>query len=86
MRDKVIWITGASSGIGEELAKQYAKRGSKLILSARRKEELERVRSSCLHQDNIKIVPLDLTDFSGLPQKVEEAKECFGAIYLLINN
>ena len=86
MRDKVIWITGASSGIGEELAKQYAKRGSKLILSARRKEELERVRSSCLHQDNIKIVPLDLTDFSGLPHKVEEAKECFGTIDLLINN
>jgi len=86
MRDEVIWITGASSGIGEELAKQYAKRGSKLILSARRKAELERVRNSCLNSNNIKIVPLDLTDFSDLPNKVEEAKQCFGTIDLLVNN
>jgi len=86
MRDEVIWITGASSGIGEELAKQYAKRGTKLILSARRKVELERVRNSCIHPENIKIVTLDLTDFVSLPQRVEEAKQCFGRIDLLINN
>ena len=86
MRDEVIWITGASSGIGEELAKQYAKRGSKLILSARRKAELERVRNSCLNSNKIEIVPLDLTDFSDLPNKVEEAMQCFGTIDLLINN
>lgn len=86
MRDEVIWITGASSGIGEELAKQYAKRGTKLILSARRKVELERVRNSCIHPENIKIVALDLTDFVSLPQRVEEAKQCFGRIDLLINN
>ena len=86
MRDEVIWITGASSGIGEELAKQYAKRGTKLILSARRKVELERVRNSCIHPENIKIVVLDLTDFVSLPQRVEEAKQCFGRIDLLINN
>jgi short-subunit dehydrogenase len=86
MRDEVIWITGASSGIGEELAKQYAKRGTKLILSARRKVELERVRNSCIHPENINIVALDLTDFVSLPQRVEEAKQCFGRIDLLINN
>ena len=86
MRDEVIWITGASSGIGEELAKQYAKRGTKLILSARRKVELERVRNSCIHPENINIVALDLTDFVSLSQRVEEAKQCFGRIDLLINN
>ncbi len=86
MRIDVIWITGASSGIGEELAKQYAKRGSKLILSARRKTELERVKNSCSTPENIKIVPLDLTDFAHLPQRVEEAKRCFGKIDILINN
>ena len=48
MRNKVIWITGASSGIGEELAKQYAQRGDQLILSARRIKELERIRISTL--------------------------------------
>ena len=52
--EKVIWITGASSGIGEELAKQLAKEKAYLILSARRIEELERVKQYCLKfTDNV---------------------------------
>ena len=47
LKGKVIWITGASSGIGEELAYQLARSGAKLVLSARRKEELERVADKC---------------------------------------
>lgn len=43
-----MWVTGASSGIGEELAYQLAKCGSRLILSARREEELTRVKRHCL--------------------------------------
>ena len=69
----VIWITGASSGIGEELAKQYAQRGNRLILSARREKELERVKALCPQPENIAILPLDLTDFDVLPKKVEQA-------------
>ena len=47
LRGKVVWITGASSGIGEYLAYELAGVGCKLVLSARRKEELERVKAKC---------------------------------------
>ena len=47
LRGKVVWITGASSGIGEYLAYELSKYGCKLVLSARRKDELERVKKNC---------------------------------------
>lgn len=86
MKEQVVWITGASSGIGEELAQQYARRGSKVILSARRVTELERVKASCAQPENIAVLPLDLTAFDTHEGKVKEAIACFGSIDLLINN
>ena len=59
MKKNVIWITGASSGIGAELAKQYAKEGTFLILSARREKALQEVKNSCEHQENITVLSLD---------------------------
>ena len=55
----VVWITGASSGIGEELAYQLAKCGSRLILSARRVDELNRVKQRCMgERPNLKPFPI----------------------------
>jgi len=48
LNGKVVWITGASSGIGEHIALALARGGAKLVLSARRLQELERVKENCL--------------------------------------
>lgn len=50
LRGKVVWVTGASSGIGEELAYQLSKIGALLAISARREDELERVKKKCLRK------------------------------------
>lgn len=85
--DKVIWITGASSGIGESLAYALNKKGARLILSARRTEELERVKSSCQGDpEKIVVLPLDLADRDSIPAKAEEAAAAFGHIDILFNN
>lgn len=59
---KTIWITGASSGIGEELAYQTAAQGARLILSARREQELQRVANACKGAADVMIVPMDLVN------------------------
>lgn len=88
LANKVIWITGASSGIGEALTYELANKGAKLVLSSRRKEELERVKSNCTveAQINIAILPLDLSKSSSLQQATEAAIHCYGHVDVLINN
>lgn len=83
---KTIWITGASSGIGEALAFALDKKKCKLILSSRKSSDLERVKSNCEYPENIKIVPLDLLDFENMASKTEMAIAAFGKIDVLINN
>jgi short-subunit dehydrogenase len=65
-RDKVVWVTGASSGIGEATAVAFSREGAKLILSARNAAELERVRQAC-EGDGHRVVPLDLTRPESFP-------------------
>ncbi len=86
LKNKVVWITGASSGIGEHLALALAKRGNKLILSSRRLEELTRVAKQCESLGGqAKILTLDLQD-PNLHGKGAEALQLFGNIDVLINN
>ena len=85
--DQVVWITGASSGIGEALAYAFAKEGARLVLSARRVAELERVKNSCNRREgDILVLPLDLNDYENLPEKVDKVMASFGKIDVLINN
>lgn len=83
---KTIWITGASSGIGEALAYDLDKKKCKLILSSRKMEALQRVKANCRHQANIEIITLDLANMNTMPEKAKEAFEVFGPLDLLINN
>ncbi len=84
--NKIIWITGASSGIGEALAYQLAKQNCKLILSSRNKAQLLQVKANCVGNENIQVLPLDLVDFDTMSKHVTEAIKLFGKIDMLINN
>jgi len=89
-RDKVVWITGGSSGIGEALALQFASQGARLVLSARREDELQRVKELCVNNgaatDTILVLPLDVTNYAAMPAAVESVISSFGRIDMLINN
>ena len=85
-QNKTVWLTGASSGIGEALAYEFARRGAQLILSARRAHELERVRAQCIEPARTKILSLDVADLESIPRKAEQARALFGHIDMLVNN
>ena len=86
----VVWITGASSGIGEALAKQYVKQGAKLVLSSRRVAELERVKKACLaagaKDSEVLVLPLDVLEVDLMSDKVKTVLKHFDCIDVLINN
>jgi dehydrogenase/reductase SDR family member 7B len=85
--NEVIWITGASSGIGEALAIELAKFNCKLVLSARRKSELERVQKAAgLDDTNSLILPLDLAKYEDYSQETKTVIKKFGKIDRVIHN
>ncbi len=86
LSNKTIWITGASSGVGEALCKLLSKEAVNLIISARRKEELERVKSESSSTAKIEVLTLDLADTDSLFSKSQEAIALFGQVDILINN
>ena len=87
IKEKVVWITGASSGIGEALAYAFAKEGAFPILSARNHEKLSEVRNTCLKSTSkCWIFPFDQMNTSELEKTVSEVLYEIGWIDILINN
>lgn len=86
MNDKIIWITGASSGIGEALVYAYDALGAKLIISSRNLNQLLKVKEKCLIPNHVHVLPLDLEAIDTLSGKVDEAIAIYGKIDMLINS
>lgn len=83
---KTAWITGASSGIGEALAKAFVADGGHAILSGRNVAELERVAAETGAPERCLILPFDTMDLEALPARVEAAIGFRGAVDVLVNN
>ena len=87
-KNKVIWITGASSGIGASLAVELSAYNCKLILSGRNQAALQAVKNNCigLPQENIRLLPFDLKESENIPAITEQAIGLFGEIDITILN
>jgi short-subunit dehydrogenase len=84
LANKVVWITGASSGIGKALAQTAAQQNTKLILSGRRTDALEALATD-LPVDCL-VLPFEVTDYDVLAEKVDEAWAWQGRVDVLVNN
>lgn len=85
-RNKVVWITGASSGIGEHLAYALSEQEAKLVISARNERELQRVKDNCQNNTDIMVLPLDVTNHEAITAAVVKVVAHFSNIDVLINN
>lgn len=83
--NKVVWVTGASSGIGRATAKAFAQEGAYVILSARRAEALQDLAEE-IGQDHALVLPLDVVDGEARNQAVQDALAWKGHIDVLLNN
>jgi dehydrogenase/reductase SDR family protein 7B len=84
-REKVIWVTGASSGIGEAVAVAFSREGAKLVLSSRNRGELERVRKGCAGEGHL-VLPLDLTQHDALPEATSVVLRHFDHVDVLVHS
>ncbi len=86
-KNKVVWITGASSGIGEALTYEFAHQGAKLIISSNQQQELEKVKLQCekLGVDCF-IQFLDITEIDKMQTITDGLVSKFGQIDVLVNN
>ncbi len=86
-REKVVWIIGASSGIGKALAIEFSKHKAKLILSSRNEQELLKIKTQCEKNGaECMVLPLDLLKIDSFKNKTEQAISHYNIIDLLIIN
>jgi len=87
LKNKTIWITGASSGVGEGMATVFHREGADLIISARRRAELERVKAKCTAgPGRVHVVPMDITDAGQREDAATEVLRTFPRLDVLVNN
>lgn len=85
-KNKVVWVTGASSGIGAEIAKQVAERGAKVILSARSEDKLKEVQKALPNSEEHMVLPLDLSQSEHFNSLVDQVLSNYNRIDVLVNN
>ena len=85
-KDKVVWITGASSGIGLSMVRDLDKRGAKIVLSSRSLSKLNEIKDSLENSDKHIVKVLDLEHSENFKQLAVEIVEHYGHIDFLINN
>uniref|UniRef100_A0A1B0D7C8 Dehydrogenase n=2 Tax=Phlebotomus papatasi TaxID=29031 RepID=A0A1B0D7C8_PHLPP len=90
---KVVWITGASSGIGQSLAHVLAANGAKLVLTARRVPELEKVKEQCLaisggklKENDVLTMQMDMVEIDRHEEYFQRVVKHFGTFDILVNN
>lgn len=88
VKDKIVLITGASSGIGESCAKMFAQAGAKLILIARRQKRLEKLAEqlSKEYDCDLHLLPLDVGNRSLVTSAIDNLLKPWSAVDILINN
>eukprot|EP00850_Spirogloea_muscicola_P008540 SM000045S16285 [mRNA] locus=s45:632485:636070:- [translate_table: standard] len=88
VRGKVVAITGASSGIGKSMAHEYARRGAKLVLAARRLEKLQEVAEQCrqLGSPSAVVCKADVSKESDCQSIIDTSLHHFNRLDILVNN
>ena len=87
LTDKVAVITGASSGLGRQMSRAFAKQGAKLAILARRFERLEELKADLEKEYDVEVLPIrcDVTDTASIDEAAQTVKEHYGRVDILLN-